>query len=599
MMITFPKASMDQYFETYIIDNFDVAKDESRLVFSSNLNGKFNLWALNLQGDLRYPYPLTYMNQRAAYVKQDPNQKYILAGFDHEGDENVQMYALPWEGGEPQKLIPAEEQDKLFFSHLSEDGERMYYTTSQGNPTYMNAHVLDLKTQDNRLLNEGKEATTFLAAVSPDETSCIYTESFSNTYQLATLKRSGEEDRCLTPSREVVHRVGGAKFIDEDTILFATDYEADTHYLAEYRISTGAFKAICTIEKEDIRDLAWHKESRTVYITTERGVADKLYKFKLDEGVLESMELPVDVVMKLVAMPSGQLYVLGRSAVEPYNIYRYSDESWSRLTQNVVVGLTKEDLVDPEVITYPSFDGMEIEALLFRAKPECANGYTVFWPHGGPQAAERKFFRAMFQYILAQGYHIFAPNFRGSTGYGSSFVKLVERDWGEGPRKDCVAGMEWLFEQGISSREKLFVVGGSYGGYMTLLLAGRHADYFRAAVDIFGVSNLFTFVNSVPEHWKPMMDRWVGDPERDRERFVTDSPITYLDAMTNPMLVIQGANDPRVVKEESDQIVEALRSKGRDVEYLVFDDEGHGFSKRDNEKKAYRTMVEFLNRHQS
>lgn len=266
------------------------------------------------------------------------------------------------------------------------------------------------------------------------------------------------------------------------------------------------------------------------------------------------------------------------------------------LTHNVLTGLTEKDLSYPDVVTYSSFDGMEIEALLYRPNPETANGYTVFWPHGGPQAAERKQFRAMFQYIIAQGYHIFCPNFRGSSGYGSSFVKMVEQDWGEGPRKDCLAGMDWLFEQGISSPEKLFVMGGSYGGYMTLLLAGRNPEYFRAAIDIVGVSNLFTFYNSVPEHWKPMMELWIGNPERDKERFIKDSPITYLDHMVNPMMIIQGANDPRVVKEESDQIVEALQAQGRDIEYLVFDDEGHGITKKENEKVAYARIVEFLKR---
>jgi dipeptidyl aminopeptidase/acylaminoacyl peptidase len=273
-------------------------------------------------------------------------------------------------------------------------------------------------------------------------------------------------------------------------------------------------------------------------------------------------------------------------------------ESWEPLTANRVTGLDPSDLVYPDVIRYNSYDGLEIEALFFKAKPEQANGYTVFWPHGGPQASEAKFFRPMFQLMLAQGYHIFAPNFRGSTGYGAEFVKMVERDWGEGPRLDCVAGINWLFDEGISSPDRLFVVGGSYGGYMTLLLAGRHPELFRAAVDIFGPSNLFTFLESVPEDWKPMMDNWLGDPVRDRERLTKDSPITYLDQMVNPMLVIQGANDPRVVKAESDQIVAALQGKGVDVEYIVLDDEGHGFSRKTNEILVYRRMLEFLQKHQ-
>lgn len=251
-----------------------------------------------------------------------------------------------------------------------------------------------------------------------------------------------------------------------------------------------------------------------------------------------------------------------------------------------------------KTITYKSFDGLEIEALLFRAKEENSNGYTIFWPHGGPQAAERRFYRAMFQMLLNRGYNIFCPNFRGSTGYGASFVKMVEQDWGEGPRLDNVAAIKWLFDQGISSPEKLFLVGGSYGGYMALLLHGRHPDYFKAVVDIFGVSSLFSFYDTVPEHWKPIMERWVGDPERDKEKFEKDTPATYLDSMTKPMLVIQGAKDPRVVKSESGQIVEKLRGQGRTVEYLVLEDEGHGFSKKSNEIRVYKTMIDFLEKHQ-
>ena len=129
---------------------------------------------------------------------------------------------------------------------------------------------------------------------------------------------------------------------------------------------------------------------------------------------------------------------------------------------------------------------------------------------------------------------------------------------------------------------------------MALLLHGRHADYFKAVVDIFGPSDLFSFINSVPEDWKPMMDKWVGNPEKDKEKLIEYSPITYLDTMTKPMLVIQGANDPRVVKAESDQIVQALKDKGRDVEYMLLEDEGHGFSKKENEIAVYQKILSFF-----
>ncbi|MGG4094879.1 alpha/beta fold hydrolase [Paenibacillus lautus] len=598
-MIEFPKPDVEQFFQTYGIRTFGISADESRLVFSSSLNGKFNLWAMELEGETSYPYPLTYNDQIASFIKLDPEGRHILTAFDRDGNENYQFHALPWNGGEPMPLFEgADADDKHYFVHLSEDGKRLYYATSKDNPSFLNSRVYHLDTKADQLLLEGRDTSTNICAVSPDEKTIAYTQMYANTYYVSYVKREGEEPLCLTPSPEQVHISGDVLFASNDQVIFATDYESEFSYVATYDIAQQKFEPLCRIDRESIQLLRYHKNSRTLYIVTEKGVEDRLYAYSLDSGELTAIPLPSDIVEQLNVTKSGNLYLLARGAVKPLNIYRYANGAWSMITKNVLTGLTDEDMVTPEVVTYPSFDGMEIEALLFRAKDHVANGYTVFWPHGGPQASERKQFRSMFQYILAKGYHIFCPNFRGSTGYGSSFVKLVEQDWGEGPRKDCLAGMDWLFEQGISSREKLFVMGGSYGGYMTLLLAGRNPEYFKAAIDIVGVSNLFTFYNSVPEHWKPIMERWIGDPERDKERFIKDSPITYLDDMVNPMLIIQGANDPRVVKEESDQIVEALRAKGRDVEYLVFEDEGHGITKKANEKIAYARMVEFLKRNQ-
>ncbi len=299
--------------------------------------------------------------------------------------------------------------------------------------------------------------------------------------------------------------------------------------------------------------------------------------------------------MQMKIAESGNLYLMGVSATVPTNIYKFTNGKWENLTNYGVPGVAKEEMVEPEVVTYPSFDGTEIEAMFFKAKPENDNGHVILWPHGGPQAAERQTFRALFQFLIYQGYSIFTPNFRGSTGYGLKFTKVIEGDWGYGPRLDNVEGLEWLIKKGYADRDKILLMGGSYGGYMALLLHGRHAEYFKAVVDIFGVSNLFSFVETVPEHWKPMMKQWVGDPEKDKEKFTEDSPITYLDSMTKPMLVIQGAKDPRVVKAESDQIVEALQKQGTKVEYLVLDDEGHGFRKRKMKLKSMNECSNFLN----
>lgn len=590
-MLNFPKPDVEQFFRTYLIVTFDVSKDESKLIFSTNLNGKFDLWAMDLPDT--YPYQLTATNQMSEFIKIDPEKRHILTSFDNDGDENYQIYALPLSGGNPLPILTGEKEDKFFYSYLSKDGERLYYTTSKDNPSFLNNRLYNLKTKEDKLLLKGENALTFIVALSPSEESLVYTKIYSNTYQVAFL-RTENQDKPLTPDPKSVHHTSSPVFIDESTIYFLTDYDKDFSYLAKY--DTNGFEPILEINNENITSLEYHQKSNTIYLTTETGVIDKLYKYNLNDNTLIAIPLPIDIIEKLVIAESGTIYVLGRSATKPHNIFKSEGPNWIPLTSNRVLGIPETDLVEPEVVRYESFDGLEIEALLF--KPHESNGYTIFWPHGGPQYAERKFFRAMFQVLLNRGYLIFAPNFRGSTGYGSKFTKMVEGDWGEGPRLDCLKGIEWLFNQGISSKDKLFVVGGSYGGYMTLLLAGRHPEIMKASVDIFGPSNLFTFINSVPEHWKPIMKLWLGDPVEDKEKLERDSPITYLDNMSKPMLVIQGANDPRVVQEESDQIVQALENKGLEVEYLVLEDEGHGFSKKENEIRVYKLMLDFLAKHQ-
>ncbi|SEL18567.1 S9 family peptidase [Paenibacillus sp. OK003] len=596
-MIQFPKPDVEQYFQTYRISHFAVSADEKRLFFDSNLNGQPNIWAMDLPGG--YPYPLTYLNQSSQFIKPDPEGRHILTAFDWDGDENYHLYALQPEGGVPFPVVPAEPNDRCYFSHLSEDGQRLYYMTSKDNPSYLNSRRINLETGEDELLHQGEEVTSNLVAVSSDEQAYVILNVYSNTYQTAYVYRNGESESII-PVSERQSQVSYVLFADNNRLLMITNDNEPYTYVAEYRLDTQEFRPLFKVEGEDVDIIRWHKDSETLYFWTFTGPENRMYALDKGSEQPRRVNMPLDTVEDVTVTKAGNVYILGRGAIQPHNIYRLmaGSESWEPLTVNRVTGLNPSDLVYPDVIRYNSYDGLEIEALFFKAKPEQANGYTVFWPHGGPQASEAKFFRPMFQMMLAQGYHIFAPNFRGSTGYGAEFGKMVERDWGEGPRLDCVAGINWLFDEGISSPDRLFVVGGSYGGYMTLLLAGRHPELFRAAVDIFGPSNLFTFLESVPEDWKPMMDNWLGDPVRDRERLTKDSPITYLEQMVNPMLVIQGANDPRVVKAESDQIVAALQGKGVDVEYIVLDDEGHGFSRKTNEILVYRRMLEFLQKHQ-
>lgn len=596
-MITFPKPGVEQFFHTYKIIDFVVSKDEKRLIFSSNLNGKMNLWAMDLPDN--FPYLFSLLDEFCNSITIDPNNRFVLAGFDKDGDENFKIYAIPYEGGLPQSFITGAASEKYFLSQLSEDGKRVYYITSENNPDFLNARVYNAENATDKLINTGEVSPTELKAVSENEKAFVYVRHFANTYVRGFVK-IGEETYSLVPDPDQEHIVSNPVFTDDHTVYFITDFESEYSYVAKYDLKKQEFSPVQAIEGESATDLKWHKEQNVFYIITEKGVINVLYCYDLATNDITHIGVPVDIISKLYVAESGSMYMLGESDTGPDNIFQSEDGVfWRQLTNNRVLGMDSDDMVSSEIVSYASFDGLQVEALLFKPKPENDNGHTIFWPHGGPQAAERKTYRSMFQCFLHRGYTIFAPNFRGSTGYGSTFVKMVNRDWGGGPAKDCMAGVEWLFDNNITNPDRLFLVGGSYGGYMALLLHGRHPEYFKAVIDIFGPSSLFTFVDSVPEHWKPLMDRSVGNPERDKEMFMRDSPVTYLDSMTKPMLVIQGAHDPRVVKTESDLIVEKLKEKGREVEYHVLEDEGHGFSKKENEIKVYSWILDFMEKHQA
>ncbi|MCL6453931.1 MAG: S9 family peptidase [Alicyclobacillus sp.] len=594
-MIQFPKPSLKEFYRTYSIGTFDVSEDEQQIAMAANLSGKFNLWGMHLPNT--FPYPLTYEDQMPQFVHFDPQGRFLLVGFDQDGDENTQIYAISPDGGAlvPIRTTPGR---RHFLGALSKDGNRLYYTSDKENERFMNVYRFDIASGTEETLVVGREATTTLDSVVPDESSFTYVKAYSNTHVLAYAVVNGETI-CLTPDDRRVQQSGETRYVDSNTIVFITNYEAEFSYLATFDLSTRTFRPLFQPSGEDVGRILVNERGQ-VFCTGERGVEDVLYEGGLTPESFHPVSFPGAVFHAGQLHKSGRLYAIVSQENVPANLYRRElDGTWTQLTNIRVMGAPADRLGRAETLRFPSFDGLSIEALLWRAPADQRNGHTLVFPHGGPQSADRKFFWSLYQFLLSEGYDIFQVNYRGSTGYGARFTKMIERDWGGAPRRDMIAGIEYLLAQGLADRDKLFVIGASYGGYMTLLLHGRHADYFRAAVDIFGPSNLFSFYDSVPEFWKPMMDAWVGNPEQDKEKMTEDSPITYLDGMTKPMLVIQGANDPRVVKAESDQIVEKLRAAGRDVEYIVLDDEGHGFSKKENELKVYQAVADFLRRHQA
>ncbi|MBW3660994.1 MAG: prolyl oligopeptidase family serine peptidase, partial [Gemmatimonadetes bacterium] len=257
-----------------------------------------------------------------------------------------------------------------------------------------------------------------------------------------------------------------------------------------------------------------------------------------------------------------------------------------------------------EPVTYTARDGVEIPAYLtIPHGVEAEDLSAVVLPHGGPWGRDTWGYSGMIQFLANRGYAVLQPNFRGSTGYGKEFLNLGNMEWGTGDMQHDVSdGVRWLIDEGIARRDKVAIMGGSYGGYATLAGLAFTPDLYAAGVDIFGPSNIVTLLNSIPPYWKPIQAIFgvrVGDLDdpADVERLEAQSPLNAAEAITAPLLVIQGANDPRVKKRESDQIVVTLRDLGREVEYMVAPDEGHGFANEDNSLAMFAKIEEFLAAH--
>jgi dipeptidyl aminopeptidase/acylaminoacyl peptidase len=267
-----------------------------------------------------------------------------------------------------------------------------------------------------------------------------------------------------------------------------------------------------------------------------------------------------------------------------------------------VLGLSEAWLSPGEDASFTSFDGQRISARLYL--PASVLGFggprpLVYYIHGGPQGQERPdftwFSMPLIQYLTLGGFAVFVPNVRGSTGYGLSYTKWVDHDFGGKDRLDHVHAMNQVLPQDKRiDVKRAGVVGRSYGGYMTLTQAARHPELWRAAVDMFGPYDLITFSQRIPESWKPYFELIIGHPERDREFLLERSPRTYMQQIRCPLLVIQGKNDPRVIERESRDVVEQLQAAGKQVDYLVFEDEGHDVLKYANRVTCYTAIADFF-----
>ena len=602
-----------------------------RIYFISDLSGRLSLYAMDERGSVPEPLlPPQIALQNPKLIGGEsfavlPELEQILVLLDHDGDENYEPFLIPLEGGFPEPVAPETFANRR--SHIV-DLDRAagiaYVAAEERGQSLFTALRLHIESGETETLAQSPYGAIPIAH-SPDHTRVVCTDQYLLGDQ--TLYEPGGALLYGTPldQREPGAEyppvgIASAHWTTSGRGLLLTsaifDDSGAPTYLDLDRPQTAEPVDVVGLVHEGVGEL-----ERIQHLVDDRYAAiynidgcSWVYDVRLDEasrtltvddvlvgrgelagGVLHGLDLDED---------TGRIAVSFCTATEPTQLHVLGDEP-ARLTRERALGLPPELLSSGEDASYVSHDGLRVSARLYL--PSDRLGYEgprplVYYIHGGPQGQERPDFSwfslPLIQILTLQGFAVFVPNVRGSTGYGLSYAKRVDHDWGGQDRLDHVHAMEEVLPKDDRvDVTRAGVVGRSYGGYMTLTLAARHPELWRAAVDMFGPYDLVTFSQRVPETWKPYIALVVGNPDTESDFLTERSPKTYADGIAAPLLVIQGKNDPRVVEPESHDLVEALREKGKDVEYLVFEDEGHDVLKLPNRVRCYEAITGFFASH--
>jgi pimeloyl-ACP methyl ester carboxylesterase len=612
------------------------------IYFLSDLSGRLSLYRMRVGGSVPEPLLLPHvalqnphlMGGEGAFVVF-PGLGKILVLLDQDGDENYQPVWIPLEGGLPESAFGdrfAGQQVLCLWADV--DAGRAVFVVDPRTDPRMGTFAVDFGSGEEVALGESLYDTDCLD-VDGAFARFLLREGYTVGDAVLYYRERTQPDRSLVFGTPIAARqageaapltgIGAGQWTREGGALVVNALVEDTFGLGY--IPPEAIGRECGAQILPVT-IAGLLHSGLGELETVKRRMPELYTltYNIDgcswvyEGTFDAAALRFTVMRVLCGAgllhdgvlesldyeeASGRYVLAFSTATSPSQIYLLEpDGRVVAQTHERLLGIAQALLAPGEDAAYTSHDGLRISARLYLPAPEL--GYTgprpvVFYIHGGPQSQERPdftwFSMPLIQFLTLRGFAVYVPNARGSSGYGLRYVKHVDRDWGGQDRLDHVHAAARLRQDSRLDLDRAAVVGRSYGGYMTLTLAGRHPELWRAAVDMFGPCNLFTFVERLPEAWKTYFYMTIGHPEREPEELAARSPSTYLDNLGCPLLVIQGANDPRVVERESRDLVEQLCAEGKTVEYLVFANEGHDVIKFENKVRCYNAIADFFAAH--
>jgi dipeptidyl aminopeptidase/acylaminoacyl peptidase len=628
------------------------------MIYISDANGQFNLWrqrsTLSPDGEQYAPNQIThFIDESVRHVFSSPKDNSLIFFADTQGNENFQIYKIndifnSW----PEQITfdpnTRHEWGQECFSH---DGKRIVYGSNRGDPSNMLIYAMDMRSNNDESFCVTDMDGWFIPGYwSPNNRNINCSQLVSLTDYLVWIldTQTGEMRKIDLGNTEKSRFLVGPWSPDGKGFYIISDLDREFTGVAFYNLNESKLEWILT-PQHDIETLDVSPDGSTIAWAENVDGYSKLFIKNLTDGEAKevgSRDIATNGVIEVLKIcPDGKrIGAMIDSPTSPSNIFvidmdKADGSRYEKITTSLLGNLPEHMLIQPEIIKYKSFDGLEISAFFYKPPQNSTSGINteektqnhsslitgttgsknegninnhknirsttnqkpgaILSIHGGPTAQERPYYdySGLYQYLAHNGLAVIAPNYRGSTGYGKSFEKKIYHDWGGNELRDLEHAVKWLLSKDSVDANRIGVFGASFGGFASLSCITRLSEYnWKAAVDIVGPSNLVSFVKTVPEHWKKFTRELVGDPVKEESFLKERSPINYVDSISpsTNLLVIQGANDPRVAKNESDQIVKRLQDKGIPVDYVVFEDEGHGFTKYSNQVRAIKKSAEFL-----
>ena len=576
-----------------------------RLAFLMDTTGVPQVWSVGAAGE--WPEQHTFSDERVTFASWSPERAELVYGMDEGGNEREQFFLLEPATGDETNLTRRPDA-KHRWGGWSNDGERFAFTSNRRDEAVFDVYVQgrDETGNDAEMVYEGEGWLT-VSGFSPDDDRLIVSEAYSNYDQdVYVLDIESGDLRHVTPHDGDVRYTSVQWGPDGENLYLVTDRDSDTLFLARLDLDTLGLTAVVDGGEWNVDGVNVDEDTRRVVYTrnvdgyTDVTVGELTDSDRIDP--LAEVDLPRGVVGGGQFGPDGQRVALTFTAsTENTNVHVLDVESGDseRWTFAGTAGVPEDTFVDPELVHYPTFDGREIPAFFSLPESDTGEGETpvVVDIHGGPESQRRPSFNPVKQYLVAEGYAVFEPNVRGSAGYGKAYSHLDDVEKRMDAVADVKAGVEWLHDHPAVDEERIVAMGGSYGGFMVLASLTEYPELWAAGIDVVGIANFVTFLENTGEWRRELREAEYGSLEADREFLESISPINNIESIEAPLFVLHGANDPRVPVSEADQLVERAREQGVPVRELVFDDEGHGFSKLENRVQAYTEIVEFLNEH--